>query len=355
MAHLRSLRIMNMRNNDWYRITNKGGRSEIHIYDEIGFVGVTANDFIKDLADIKGPIDLHLNTPGGEIFDGIAIYNALKERDVTVFVDSLAASIGSVIAMAGQKVVMARNAQMMIHDGFGMTVGNAKDMRKTADLLDKASDNIADIYSQRTGKPATSWRDLMKEETWFSAQEAVDAGLADEVSGATDNQTDFDLKALGFKGPKAAAQPRCKNCNSYNSKKANYCKQCGTPMKKSAAKLQNADVDNSPWDASKAWHNGTQADDPAAFYAAICAGKKVGDKSTQTAWALPYRYTPSSPPNAAAVRNALARIDQTEGLTNKSEALAKLQKLMKQINPDYEPADIDSRTLTSLFTELLGS
>jgi hypothetical protein len=96
-------------------------------------------------------------------------------------------------------------------------------------------------------------------------------------------------------------------------------------------------VDNSPWDASKAWSAGADSDDPAAFYAGICAGKKAGDKTTQAAWALPYKYTPSSLPNAAGVRNALARLDQTEGLTNKAEAKATLQAAMKKVNPDWEP------------------
>jgi ATP-dependent protease ClpP protease subunit len=98
-------------------------------------------------------------------------------------------------------------------------------------------------------------------------------------------------------------------------------------------------VDNSPWDASKAWSAGAGSDDPAAFYAGICAGQKAGDKSTQAAWALPYKYTPSSAPNAAGVRNALARLDQTEGLTNKAEAKATLQAAMKKVNPDWEPED----------------
>lgn len=90
-------------------------------------------------------------------------------------------------------------------------------------------------------------------------------------------------------------------------------------------------IDWSAWDASKAWANGAKSDDPAAFYNAICAGKKAGDPATQDAHALPYKYTPSSAPNAAGVRNALARLPQTDGLTNKAEAQALLEKLMKQI------------------------
>ena len=178
--------------NDWYKIKNLADRAEIMIYDEIGYFGVTASDFVRDLKAITtNRIDLHLNTPGGEVFDGIAIFNALRQHpaEVHVTVDELAASIGSVIAMSGDRIVMSRNSQMMIHDGLGMGIGNAADLRELADLLDKTSDNIASIYAERTGKDATHWRALMRAETWYSADEAVAAGLADEVEPARERET----------------------------------------------------------------------------------------------------------------------------------------------------------------------
>ncbi len=195
MARIRSTKLQNLRQEkSWYSITNRSdGPALVHIYDEIGFIGVSAQQFTNDMNQIKGPVEVHLNTPGGEVFDGIAIYNCLKQRgNVTIVVDALAASIGSVIAQAGNPTIMARNSQLMIHDGFGMTVGNAADMREMADLLDKTSDNIASIYADKTGRPAGTWRDAMRTETWFSAQEAVDAGLADQVQGESVNNT-FDL------------------------------------------------------------------------------------------------------------------------------------------------------------------
>jgi hypothetical protein len=113
----------------------------------------------------------------------------------------------------------------------------------------------------------------------------------------------------------------------------------------------NADFDNSPWDASKAWAAGAASDDPAAFYRGICAGRKSGDPATQGAWALPYKYAPSRPANAAGVRNALGRLPQTKGLTNEGEARATLERLMKQINPDWEPSDlIDPELLSAALT-----
>jgi ATP-dependent protease ClpP protease subunit len=169
--------------NDWYRIRNQGvGNNQLHIYDEIGYFGVTAADLIRDLADLEGPLDVHLNSPGGEVFDGIAIYNTLLAReDVNVYVDGIAASIASVIAMAGKKVFIAPSAQIMVHNAFAMACGDAQDMREMADRLDANTANIAEIYAVHTGKPATFWRGVMDKETWYVGQEAVDAGLADSV------------------------------------------------------------------------------------------------------------------------------------------------------------------------------
>jgi len=184
---------------DWYRIENKAEAAEVYIYDEIGYFGVTANDFVRDLRNVtSSKINLHLNTPGGDVFDGIAIFNALKAHKATVnvIVDGLAASAGSFIAMAGDRVAMAPHSKMMIHEAFGLAIGNAEDMAKMAERLDATSENIAGIYAERAGNDATHWRALMKAETWFTDQEAVDAGLADEVAREIvedDHLRNFDL------------------------------------------------------------------------------------------------------------------------------------------------------------------
>ncbi len=199
---------------DWYRIANKAGDvAEVYIYDEIGYWGVTAKDLVDELRDITAPrIDLHINSPGGDAFDGIAIYQALKDHaaDVTTTVDSLAASAASFIAMAGDRVVMTRNATMMIHDAFGLSVGNAADMRDMAERLDKVSDNIADIYMQHAGGSVASWRDAMRVETWYDADEAVAAGLADEVKGkgTGDPADSWDLSIYSFAGREQAPAPK---------------------------------------------------------------------------------------------------------------------------------------------------
>lgn len=204
--------IVNLRQgrNDWYRIVNATDVAQVYIYDEIGYFGVTASDFVKELQDIKTDhIELHLNTPGGEVFDGIAIYNALKEHsaEVTVSVDGLAASCGSFIAMAGDNVLMTKNSSMMIHDAHGLCIGNSADMRRLADLLDKTSDNIASIYAERAGGTVATWRDRMRDETWYSADEAVKAGLADEVKGTSKNDNSWDLSIFNFAGRASAPAP----------------------------------------------------------------------------------------------------------------------------------------------------
>lgn len=169
----------------WYRINNLAtGEVELMLYDDIGGWGITAQQMIHDLDSTHGrDIVLRMNTQGGDVFEGIAIYSALRQRKgrVVCKVDSLAASIGSVIAMAADHVVMARPAKMMIHDAQGTITGSAAEVIKFHELLDSTSDTIAGIYADHTGGSAADWRARMREETWFTADEAVDAGLADEI------------------------------------------------------------------------------------------------------------------------------------------------------------------------------
>ena len=202
---------------DWFRIENKSDddKTVVYIYDEIGYWGTTASDFLKTVSAIDtSEIELHLNSPGGNVWDGIAIYNSLKMHpaEVTVYVDALAASAASFIAQAGEKVIMARNAQMMIHDASAMAFGNAEDMREVADVLDRISNNIADIYAFNAGGKLSEWRDLMKEEVWFTAEEAVEAGLADEMLDQADMEAEaatnkWDLSFFNYAGRAQAPSP----------------------------------------------------------------------------------------------------------------------------------------------------
>ena len=171
----------------WFSISNISmAEAEVYIYDEIGKFGVSASEFANELRGIKAnKITLHINSPGGNVFDGITIYNTIVNHKATVavIIDGVAASAASFVAMAGDEVVMAPHSQMMIHEAQGIELGAADDMRKMADVLDKSSDNIASIYAQRTGGSTEEWRARMKDETWFSDSEAVEVGLADRVDG----------------------------------------------------------------------------------------------------------------------------------------------------------------------------
>lgn len=197
----------NSRRRDWYRIEAKAAEvAEVYIYDEIGYWGLTAKDFVKELGAVKASaITLHLNTPGGDVFDGIAIHNALRAHPapVNVVIDSLAASIGSVIAMAGDSITMAKHSMMMIHDPFGAVLGNAADMRQMADVLDQLGDTIAGVYAERAGGTVSEWRARMYAETWYTDRQAVEAGLASKVDGDAEAEptNQFDLSI--YKNPPA--------------------------------------------------------------------------------------------------------------------------------------------------------
>lgn len=195
------------RGDRWYVVNqapDSPDEAEVSIYDSIGAFGIGAAQFVADLKSIKaGTIRVRLNTPGGEVFDATAIYNALREHParVVVHVDGLAASAGSVIAMSGDEVRMADNAYMMIHEAWGGAMGDAEELRRYAGLLEKMNDNVAAAYQRKTGKPRSHWRKLMAEETWFTAKEAKAEGLADAVYAAAPPEPQpaaasaFDFKA----------------------------------------------------------------------------------------------------------------------------------------------------------------
>lgn len=174
--------------NNIFRITCKDDHAEILLYDVVGadwFGGITAKQFADELKQAKNAktIDLRINSPGGDVFDGFTMFTLLKSHKATinVFVDGLAASIASVIAMAGDSIEMATNAMMMIHDPWAVAVGNAAEFRKRADLLDKVGDSIVDTYASRSTSDADDIRQWMGDETWMNADEAVDRGFADRI------------------------------------------------------------------------------------------------------------------------------------------------------------------------------
>ena len=169
----------------WYAITNlEDDRASIRIYDEIGMWGVDADQFAKDVAAVSAStIEVAINSPGGSVFQGLAIYNTLRTHPARIVtrVDGVAASAASFIAQAGDDRIMVESSQMMIHNAMATAYGNADDFREVADFLDRQSTNIANLYASRSGMPADRYVEMMNAETWMTAEEAVAEGLADSV------------------------------------------------------------------------------------------------------------------------------------------------------------------------------
>lgn len=186
---------------------------EVLLYGDVGpsewgmIDAKTVNAALQKLGDVA-VINLRIDSAGGGVFDGMAIYNQLKRHPaaINVTVDGLAASIASVIAMAGDTIEMGEGTQMMIHDASTIAWGNAGELRRTAELLDSISGDIAEIYARRSGKPAETIRNLMTAETWFKAREAVDFGLADTtLAGDPAVQAHLEpAEAARFKHPPKA-------------------------------------------------------------------------------------------------------------------------------------------------------
>lgn len=171
-----------------YQFTNEAESISLKIYDTIGDDGwgggVTTQDIEDSLNNSNNmPLNIYINSYGGEVFEGFAIYNILKRYAgyKTVVVDGIAASIASVIAMAGDKVVMNEASMMMIHNASGVCFGNAEEMQKVVNALEQMNEVIRDVYRAKTNLSDEELADLMNNETFMSAKECVEKGFADEI------------------------------------------------------------------------------------------------------------------------------------------------------------------------------
>ena len=181
----------------WYNIQNKAGETaDVYIFDEIGTYGITAQEFITDIKDLKDtPINLRINSLGGDVFDGMAMYNVIKRREAktTVYIEGIAASIATIISLGADEVVMAENSLFMIHNAWGGTMGEAKDMRKTAETLEKITGELTDIYRKKTGLSYDALAEMMDEETWLNANEALEMGFIDTISDSIKVAAKYDV------------------------------------------------------------------------------------------------------------------------------------------------------------------
>ena len=202
-------------NEKWYNIQNKAGSAtDVYIFDEIGMWGVTAQNFISDIKDLKDtPINLRINSLGGDVFDGLAIYNVIKKRTAktTVYIEGIAASIATIIALGADEVVMSENSLFMIHNASGGAMGESKDLQKTAEVLNKITRQLAEVYEAKTGLSQTAIQDMMDAETWLNAQEAFDLGFIDTISDAIKVAAKYDVSKF-----KNITQEEIKNKLSIN-------------------------------------------------------------------------------------------------------------------------------------------
>lgn len=180
--------------------------TEITIYGDIGESwwgeSISANDIKNALKEVStDTITIRLNSPGGDAFDGIAIYNQLKNHDAKVIgiVDGLAASAASIIAMGCDEIIMNTGSMMMIHEASTFTWGTKADIKKTLNALEGIDKSIADIYMDRYAGTREELNALVEGETWFTASEAVEAGLADKVNNDSDEENEIEnLKSIVF-------------------------------------------------------------------------------------------------------------------------------------------------------------
>lgn len=197
----------------WFSITpprSAVADTEVFIYDEIGMWGVSAQDLIAEIRAITGDITVRLNSPGGEVTQGWAIYSALTDHPgkITTIVDGWACSMASVILLAGETRRMGKGSAVMVHSPSFGAYGKAEDLRRAADLTDKFAADLKAAYIERTGSDEATVDVWMAKDTWFFGQEAVDAGLATETFAQERIAACFDPRAVANKVFQTPPPPR---------------------------------------------------------------------------------------------------------------------------------------------------
>lgn len=181
-------------------------RGEIYLLDRIGgFMGVGVSEFIEAIREVEdennsGVLNVIINSPGGDVFDGITIANIIRERQFNTHISGLAASIASVIAVSGAHVTMENNASMMLHAPWGYVIGNAKEMRDEAEVLDELHENLIATYTRREGVDEDELRKMLDKETWLNAKSSLKHGFIDEISSETKSSNVYDLEGMGYTG-----------------------------------------------------------------------------------------------------------------------------------------------------------
>lgn len=186
-----------------FDIKDEGGVYNIYLDGVIGaYEGIQSADFVREVHNLRAaqPIALHINSEGGNVFQAVDIFNALKRHTgkITAYINGLAASAASYVAMAADEVIMGMGAQLMIHDASGPFFGNSAQLDEFKQDLERVSDSIAGFYAYRAGGTVADWRKRMRAETWYNAEEAVRAGLADKAEGMEADHQAVALRTLAL-------------------------------------------------------------------------------------------------------------------------------------------------------------
>ena len=200
---------------NWYSIKAVAGsdRAEVSILSEIGYWGVNAKQFLDEFRAIQAPnVDLYINSPGGSVFEAVAMFNGMRAtgKNITVHVLGIAASAASYLAMVGDRVVMPANTMMFLHNPINAVYGNAEDMRDMADILDKIGTSLTATYAKRFKGEADALDKLMADESYLTAAECLEYGFCDEVTAEISATALFDVERLPANVQslfKAAANP----------------------------------------------------------------------------------------------------------------------------------------------------
>ncbi len=245
---------------DWYSVQALADDiQEIFIYDIIGWPYNDVGELVRIMAGIKDkPILARINSPGGDIFDGMALFNAFANHPggVTTRIESLAASAASVLAMAGKKVEAYKNTMLMIHNAWVFAIGDQNALREIADLLEKIDGNILDVYTGKTKTGKKEMKQMMDDETWMTAQEAKDMGFIDIIltSGkAVKAQFDLSIFAHVPNGIMAEEEIICQGCgkslkyNDISESGMGYinCPNCGKAIDQTGKVLDKV-LDSEP-------------------------------------------------------------------------------------------------------------
>lgn len=321
--------------NKFWKFSNKvsgEGSSNLYLEGEISSETwwgdeVTPEAFRDELRQMKGDLTVHINSPGGDVFAGVAIYNALKDYSkgkVVVKVDGLAASIASVVAMAGDEIIMSPGSMMMIHNPWSVGIGSSDELRKAADTLDQIKDSILPIYTERSGMSEDEVKDLMDAETWMTAEKAVELGFADTVQkAAKEKEEAVNLMYSNFAFSMSATKSAMKDfINKFNNSERKASMNDDEELKKTEAEVETEEktVETPAEEVAEVKDSAECTEENE------CAEEKAEDGEAADKEAEEGETTEAENENAEEGDNAEEEADEGEDIADKIEAEMKALK-----------------------------